>query len=89
MTKDNFKELKQKEVDSNFEYLKGLLSTDKVPQEKYHTYALMKNQKIIDYFTTWEDANQAGKLGFSDNIFSIQKINRDIIDLGYLSHAIF
>ncbi len=85
----NYKDLKQKEVDDNFSAINKLIDEQKIPLEMYGKYALMKDKEIKGYYSTWNDAYQAGSLKYEDKLFSIQQIITDVVDLGYYSHAIF
>ncbi len=49
-------------------------------------YALIKNQKIIGFFSSAKDVQQASSL-IKDNIFSIQKVEVTPKNLGYFSYA--
>lgn len=52
-------------------------------------FALMREEKIIDFFDTARDAYIAGQRLYSaDQLFSIQQVIESPIDLGYFSHAL-
>ena len=51
-------------------------------------YALMKDEKVVQLFSSWQDARKAAKLLYKDEPFSIQQVNKEKIDLGFYSHAI-
>ena len=88
MNEKDFNEKKQKEVDDNFTTFQQLMSDNKIPPEMNGRYALMNSKEIKGYYTTWNDAYQSGLLKYEDKIFSIQEISRNVVDLGYYSHAI-
>ncbi len=75
----------QEEVDRNYEAFKAklpeLIKTDA------NRYALMRDRKVVACFDTSRDALQAGQKLFEGKRFSIQKITRQTVDLGYFSHA--
>lgn len=77
-------ELKQ-EVDRNYNYFQRHLSEflDKHAGE----YALMKAEKIIDFFEGPGVAYRAGLARFPDEIFSVQKVTDEPVDLGFMSLA--
>ena len=62
----------QREVDRNYHEFQRLLPT-LLPNYR-NKYALMKEGKILGYFTTARDAAEAAKIAISDGIFSIQEI---------------
>ena len=84
----NFKQEKQKEVDNNFSAINKLIKEQKIPLEMYGKYALMKDTQIKGYYSTWDDAYQAGLLKYEDKLFSIQQVTTSIVDLGYYSRAL-
>lgn len=80
-------DLKRKEVDDNFSAISKMMREQKIPSEMYGKFALMKSKNIKGYFSSFEDAYQAGTLKYEDNLFSIQQIRVDVVDLGYYSHG--
>ena len=88
MTEQEFREKKQAEVDANFDAIQELLKKREVPPETYGKYALMKDRHPMGYYSTAEDAYQAGALKYEDGLFSIQQVTTNVVDLGYFSHAI-
>lgn len=84
---EDYRSKKQSEVDSNFSTVQELIEKKKIPSEMYGKYALMKNKEIKGYYSTSEDAYQAGSLKYEDGLFSIQQIVTDAVDLGYYSRA--
>ena len=88
MAQEDKRANRQKEVDDNFAVFKKLLEQGKIPDEKYGKFALMKDREITGYYTTSEDAYQAGILSYKDGLFSIQEVTQELIDLGYYSHAV-
>lgn len=81
------KEVKEKEVKENAKFFFDNL--EKGTYDKYiGKYALMKEKKVVEYYDTKDDARKTGNIMFKDGVFSIQKIEKQNIDLGYFSHAI-
>lgn len=76
----------QKEVDRNYEAFLKL--EDGFDSQYSGMYALMKNKKVIELFSSWQDARKTAKLLFKDEPFSIQKVKEQKVDLGFYSHAI-
>ena len=77
----------QQEVDANFDAFEKMFAD--LYREHPGKFALMKDQKTVEFFDTSADAFRAGRKLFSDGHFSIQKISPEIVDLGVLSHALF
>jgi len=51
-------------------------------------FALLRDGKIVEFFSTFEDAFKAGKQLFPDGIISIQEVSDVPIDLGFFSQAL-
>ena len=51
-------------------------------------YALLKNAEIIDYFDTMDDAIKYAKIRFEDGLYSIQKVNNLLVDLGLIGNIL-
>ena len=76
----------QEEVDRNYEaFMKELPSLIKSHGGQF---ALMKDQKILNFFTTAEDARAAAVAFIPDKVFSIQQVTNTPIDLGYFNYAV-
>jgi hypothetical protein len=50
-------------------------------------YALMRDSVVVDFYRKPGEANRAGVERFPDQIFSIQEITDEPIDLGFWSHV--
>ena len=89
MKKEQDKNLteQQKQVDSNFKaFEKKIPELIKKHQGKF---ALMRDEKIIDFFDSWEDAHKTGCLKYpNDSKFSIQEVTTTTINLGFFSCAL-
>ncbi len=76
----------QREVDENYdEFLKLLPSIIGQHRDKF---ALMKNRKILGYFSTAQDAREAATSFVPDGICSIQQVTDTPINLGFFTHAV-
>ncbi len=80
-------ERQKQEVDVNYDAFVRMLSS--ILTEHRDEYALMRDGKIIDFFKKPGLANRAGVERFPDNIFSIQEVTDEPIDLGFWSHVAF
>lgn len=76
----------QEEVDRNYDAFQKELSTLLVNHRGQ--YALMKDQKILNFFSSAEDARAAAVAFIPDKIFSIQQVINTPVDLGYFNYAV-
>lgn len=82
----DIKELAQKrkeEVDANFEFFETILQD--IIKEHKGQFALIKNKEIKGYFATLKDARETAKNIAKDNIYSIQEVTDEVVDLGIFS----
>ena len=77
---------RSKEVEANYEAFVALLPT--IIDRHKGQYVLMKNKRILDYFSTAIEAWTAGELMVQDKLFSIQEVTDVPVDLGYFFHAV-
>ena len=88
MTKEH-KELQdrqQEQVDKNYAAFQQL--EDEFFHRNHGRYALMRDQKVVDVFDSWQDARKAAILLYKDKLFSIQEVDKAPLDLGFYSHAV-
>jgi hypothetical protein len=76
----------QEEVDKNFDAFLKLLPTLLLTHRD--KYALMKNQEILGYYSSAEDARVAAENFIKDGVYSIQQVTDASIDLGFFTHAV-
>ena len=79
------KHTQQEEVDQNYEAFKEMLS--ELMESDAGRFALLHNRELVACFDTNHDASQAGRKFPEGKPFSVQKITRKPVDLGYFSHA--
>ena len=75
----------QKEIDANFEVFSKNL--DQYMAQHQDKYALMRDGEVRSFFLSWQDAYNAGNLIYDDGIFSVQKVTRTPVDLGFFSRV--
>ena len=75
----------KQQVDLNYDAFVRLLGS--IIEEHRDQLALMRDGKIVGYFDKPGDANRAGVEMFPDDIFSIQEVTDEPIDLGFWSHV--
>ncbi len=76
----------QEQVELNFKVF-----SEKLPElikTQMNKYALMRDGEIIEIYNSWEDAHKTGLRFYEDELFSIQKITNNSVDLGFFSHAL-
>jgi hypothetical protein len=78
--------LKEEVVSKNFEAfqkeLPRLLTTHS------GKFALMRDEKVIEFFDSIGDAIKYARDNFPDDLYSIQLVTQEVEDLGYFSHAV-
>ena len=75
----------RQEVDRNYDAFVRLLGS-LLPFHR-NQFALMREGGIVSFFDKAGDANAAGVAMFADEIFSIQEVTDELIDLGFWSHV--
>jgi len=77
--------LKQ-EVDQNYDFFQRHLKD--YLKDRAGQYALLKSRELIDFYDGPGEAYRAGLEKFSDEIFSIQEVTDQSVDLGFMSLAL-
>jgi hypothetical protein len=77
---------KREEVEKNYRAFQALLPG--ILAQHRDKYALMRHEKIVNYYSTMEDAYVTAVQFYPDGLFSIQKVTDVPVDLGYFSHAV-
>ena len=73
------------EIDRNYDaFQRNLKRYMPVHEGKY---ALMKGGDVIGFFDKVRDAAEQAKLRFDNDVYSIQQVVEDPVDLGFFSHA--
>ena len=73
------------EVDRNFEVFEEILESLIAKHEG--KFALMRDCRIVEFYTSAANAVRGGKAKFGDSIFSVQEVSESVLDLGYFSHV--
>ena len=78
----------QREVDRNYAFLmENYVAIAKENSGK--NFLLLKNQKVIGGFVSWEDAKEAARLLYKGKErYSIQELSSRPINLGYQAYAV-
>jgi len=76
----------RKMLEENYAAFEQLLPTFK-PQDN-GKFALMRDAKLVNIFDTAKDAIIYAQAQFKDERYSVQQITKQVVDLGYFSHAL-
>ena len=78
-------QLQKQQVDQNYDAFVRVLGS--ILADHRDKLALMRDGKIVGYFSTPREALLAATERFPDDIFSIQEVTDEPIDLGFWSHV--
>ena len=79
------RDAQKRQVDQNYDAFVRLLAS-LLPDHR-NQFALMRDAQIVRFFDKPGDANREGLSLYSDEIFSIQEVTDEPIDLGFWSHV--
>lgn len=74
------------EVDRNYDFFQRNLGV--FLSSHRGEYALLKDRQLVDFFSGPGEAYRAGLARFPDEIFSIQEVSEDPVQLGHMSIAV-
>ena len=74
-----------REVDRNYDAFVRMLTS--IIADHRDQLALMRDGEIVGFFQTPREALEAATEQFPDQIFSIQEVTDEPIDLGFWSHV--
>jgi len=72
-------------LDANFAAFEKVLP--EIIGQHHNEYALMRDGKIENFYSTPLDAYVTGMKFYPDEMFSIQKVSTEKLDLGTLTHV--
>jgi hypothetical protein len=72
---------RQIEIDHNYDFFQRRLST--LLEDHRGEYALLKNKQIVGLYPGPGEAYRAGLAMFADEVFSIQEVRSEPIEMGY------
>ncbi len=78
-------QLQKLQVDQNYDAFMRMLSA--ILDNHRDQLALMRDGKIVGYYETPHEALVAADAKFPDQIFSIQEVTDEPLDLGFWSHV--
>lgn len=76
----------QEEVDLNYEAFQKELP--RLLHEHRGKFALLKDGRIINFFSSAEDARNAAASFIPDGLYSIQQVTDMPVNLGFYTHAV-
>lgn len=76
----------QSEIDQNFDNFQRVVQSY-LPDNRGR-WALMRHGHVVSLFDTAGEAEGAGIDRYDDDLFSIQEITDEIVDLGFFSHVV-
>ena len=84
---EDFRKKIQEEVDRNYAFFKRELPN--IITGRFGQYALLRDSAVVDYFDTFGDAEKYAALAFKDRMYSIQKVEDSVIDLGIMGTLLY
>jgi hypothetical protein len=77
---------KEQAVNDNFAAFQQMLPS--LMQTHQGKFALLRDEKAVEFFDSVADAIKYARTNYSDDLYSIQLVTREVEDLGYFSHAV-
>lgn len=73
------------EIDRNFDFFRRNLSA--LLHAHRGSYVLLRHAGVIDFYDSPGEAYRAGLKQFPDELFSVQRISDEPVELGHMSFA--
>ena len=80
------REIIQNAVDKNYQAFRKLLP--RLLETHRGQFALLRDEQIIDFFGTAQEAAAYAQSSFDDEMYSVQEVTDTAVDLGWFSHAV-
>ncbi|PCG20566.1 hypothetical protein [Brachyspira sp. G79] len=84
VTKDEI----ENEVSQNYQFFLREKENNHIPYDCLNKVALLRKQQIIDYFDSIDDALKYARKVYEDGLYSVQKVNDIVINLGYIGSVL-
>ena len=81
------RDLQQDEVNKNYKFFKENYNEIK-KKYSHKNFVLLKNQKVVGAFDSWDDARVTAGLLYKNETYSIQELKENPQHLGYQSYAL-
>ena len=80
------REIIQNAVDKNYQAFRKQLPT--LLGTHPGQFALLRDERIVDFFGTAQEAAAYAQSNFDDELYSVQEVTDTAVDLGWFSHAV-
>ncbi len=80
------REIVQNAVDKNYAAFRKQLPT--LLETHLGQFALLRDEQIMDFFGTAQEAAAYAQSNFDDELYSVQEVTDTAIELGWFSHAV-
>ena len=77
----------QAETDANFKVFQEMLP--ELLGREPNRWALMRHGACAGFFDTLRDAHITGRVLYEDDLFSVQQVTAEVVDLGWFSHTVY
>ncbi len=77
---------RDEEIDRNYDYFQRNLTS--FLSDHRDEYVLLRDANIVNFFQLPSAARRFAEANYPDNLFSIQEVTDEPVDLGYMSHAV-
>ena len=77
---------RQEAVDRNYEAFRAMLPD--LLRTLPGKFVLLRDGEVVESFDTARDALLYAEKAFDDDLYSIQQVTDQVVDLGYFSHAV-
>lgn len=78
-------DIRQHEIDQNFDFFQSQFK--QLDVEHRGEYVLLRHQRIIGFYDRVEDAARDAERRFTDHLYSIQIVEPEPVDLGFVTRA--
>ena len=78
----------ENEVSQNYQFFLQEKENNRIPYNCLNKVALLREQQIIDYFDSIDDALKYARIVYEDGLYSVQKVNDIVINLGYIGSVL-
>ena len=76
---------RERELDRNYDYFQQHIS--EFARANAGRFALLRHQQLVQFFDTLADAVTYADAHFPDRLFSVQPVEPDPVDLGFIGRA--
>lgn len=77
--------VKERAISENYDAFEAMLPL--LLEEHEGQYVLLRDRDVVAFYSSASEAHLTGKEQFPDDRFSVQRVERMAIDLGFYSYA--